>query len=164
MKQIKDSLDKAIGELANRDQKTVDRLLDIVDRMAVDLRPAVRRSVAPIGETCRTMTFSSAERKDTFDEADKAAILRSEDDEITENRHFDISITELDLERGTCKTRMLGDAEDKRISAVITDPQLQQSNNPYSLAFAAGEAISVIAKALIKDGEVDRLFISDVAV
>lgn len=164
MKLLKDLLDKAIQELGSRDEGTINRLLDIVEKMATDLRPAIRHSVAPIGETCKTMTITSSLRSDTYDEADKAEIVKTGDDEITDAREFTVLLTELDLERGTCKAHIAGEVEDRRINSVVTDPILQGLNNPYSLSFAAGEQITVIAKALIRSGEIARLFISDVAI
>jgi hypothetical protein len=162
MKLLKDALDKAIHELGSRDDTVVSRLLDTVEKMASDLRPAARQAVTPIGTSCRTMTIQSQTREDCYDEADKAAITKDADDELTELRKHAILITELDLERGTCKVHLESEAEDKRIAAVITDPLLQTLNNPYSLAFAAGERIQVKAKALIRGGDIGKLFISDI--
>lgn len=164
MRHLKDSLDKAIEQLGSRDETTMSRLLDIIEKMATDLRPAIRHSVAPIGESCKTMSIVSPSRSDTYDEADKAEIIKVEDDEITEQREFVVLITELDLERGSCKAHIIGESEDRRITALITDPILQQPNNPYSSAFAAGENISVKAKALIKEGEISQLYISDLGI
>src|SRR6185295_16526572 len=45
MKQLRGALDTAIKELGAKDQATVDRLLDTVDRMAEALRPAARQAV-----------------------------------------------------------------------------------------------------------------------
>lgn len=161
MRLLKDSLDNAIRELGNKDEKTVSRLLDIVEKMTLDLKPSVRQSVAPIGVSCKTLTVKSVDRTTTFDEIDKAAIMIDPDDQLTELRSFTVLITELDLERGTCKVRIDSEDTERRFSAIITDPILQITGNPYVAAFAAGERIDVKAKALIKAAEVSRLFISD---
>lgn len=161
MRLLKDSLDNAIRQLGNKDEKTVSRLLDIVEKMTLDLKPSVRQSVAPIGVSCKTLTVQSADRATTFDEIDKAAIMKDPDDQLTELRSFTVLITELDLERGTCKVRIDGESAEKRFAAIITDPMLGVSGNPYVAAFASGERIDVKAKALIKDSDIARLFISD---
>jgi hypothetical protein len=158
---LKSSIDKLIVELGANNNHSVDRLSKIVEKMALELRPSARLVVAPIGSSCKTLTIKSPYRTSIFDEADKEQIIKSEGDEITDTRHFSVLITELDLERGSCKVYLEEDMEDKRINAVITDPQLQVSNNPYSLAFAAGEIIAVQGKALLREGDLVKLFISD---
>lgn len=166
MKQIKDSLDKAIRELGNRDEATIARLLDIVEKMAVDLRSSARQAVAPLGSSAKTLTVSTGDHtiSRTYDEADAAAINKGKDDELTDLRAATVLITELDLERGTCKVHLDGEEAGKRFPAVITDPLLQIPNNSYALAFAAGEKIDVKAKFLLKQGDISRLYISDVGI
>ena len=161
MKILKQSIDKLIAELGANNDHAVDRLSAIIEKMVVELKPSAKLAVAPIGNSCRTLTVKSGLRASVFDEVDKEQIMASEGDEITDLMPFTVLITELDLERGTCKVHIEGEIEGKRINAVVTDPQLSISNNPYSLAFAAGEFIPVQAKALLREGEMVRLFISD---
>jgi hypothetical protein len=53
---------------------------------------------------------------------------------------------------------------DQRIQSEITDPIRVTPNNPYALALASQQPISFKAKAEInEDGEITRLFISDLA-
>ena len=155
---------ETLRELAGQNAEQTARLHDIMDRMVVDLRPALKQTFAPVGISCRTLTIITPQRADTFNETDKAALLLPINDEITDLQDWVVLITELDLERGTCKARLLSDPEEKRINAVITDPVLKQLNNPYSLAMAAGEPLPVRAKAHIQDGSIKRLYISDVGI
>lgn len=161
MRLLKEALDNAIRELGNKDATIVARLLDIVEKMAIDLKPSVRQAVAPVGSSCKTLTIESQNRSHTFDEADKAAIMMDKDDELTEVRGFTVLITEMDLERGSCKVRIENEDSNKRFPANITDPSLEITGNAYVSSFAAQEVIDVKAKALVKDGEVARLYISD---
>ena len=161
MKILKSSMDNLIAELGANNDHAVDRLSQIIERMAIELKPSAKLAVAPIGNSCRTLSVISTYRTSVFDEADKEEIVKSEGDEITDTLPFSVLITELDLERGTCKVHIEEEQDEKRISAIVTDPLLQIPNNPYSLAFAAGEIIAVQGKALIRDGELAKLFISD---
>lgn len=161
MKILKESIDKLISELGSTNDHAVDRLAAIVEKMAIELKPSAKLAVAPIGGSCRTLSIQSGFRTSVFDEADKEQIIASEGDEITDLRPFSLLITELDLERGTCKVHIEGELEDKRVNAVITDPQLEVPNNLYSLSFAAGELIPVQAKAMLREGEMVKIFISD---
>jgi len=161
MQILKQSIDNLISELGASNNHAVDRLSEIVERMAIELKPSAKLAVAPIGSSCKTLTIKSALRSSVFNEADKEEITKDKGDEITDTRPFSVLITELDLERGTCKVHVEGDMDEKRINAVITDPLLADSNNPYSLAFAGGEPIFVQGKALLREGELMKLFISD---
>lgn len=153
-----------VCDLAAHNANQENRLLGILESMAHDLRPSVRKAFAPIGITCRTLTVIAPQRTDIYDETDKAALFMSDGDELTELLDWVVLITELDLERGTCKARIINEPEDRRISAIVTDPLLKQVNNPYSLAMAAGEPLPVKAKALIQDGNIKKLYISDVGI
>lgn len=162
MKQLRGALDQAIRELGGRDQAVVERLLDTVDKMADALRPAAKQAVAPIGVTARSLTIGSVDRARgmTVGEAEKAAIAAEGPSEVGQERSYIVVITELDLTNGSCKLALTDDP-DNRIAGRITDPAIDIPNNPYALAFAAMEPLAVRAKATIRNGEIQRLFISD---
>lgn len=153
-----------VRDLSAHNANQENRLLGILESMVNDLRPSVRKAFVPIGVTCRTLTVIAPQRTDVYDEADKAVLSMSDGDELTDLLDWVVLITELDLERGTCKARLASELEDRRISAIVTDPLLKQANNPYSLAMAAGESLPVKAKALIQDGIIKKLYISDVGI
>ena len=153
-----------VRHLAAQNTNQENRLIGILESMVHDLRPSVRKAFAPIGTTCRTLTVIAPQRTDIYDDADKAALFISDRDELTELLDWVVLITELDLERGSCKARLVNEPDDRRISAIVTDPLLKQVNNPYSLAMAAGEPLPVKAKALIQDGIIKKLYISDVGI
>jgi hypothetical protein len=52
---------------------------------------------------------------------------------------------------------------DERFNGQITDPVAQLPHNPYSASLDNQQWIWVKAKAQIKNGELDKLFISDLA-
>lgn len=164
MKLLKDSLDKAIRELGSRDDKIVMGLLGVIEKMAVDLRPSAKQAVAPIGKSAATITISSSDGNfsSSYDINDAEQIRKMADNEISDVQTIVVKITELDKVRGSAKVNMDGEPEDKRVNAVISDPLLEIPNNKYALALASGERIAVRAKIQSKDGEVSKIYISDV--
>ena len=163
MRELRGALDTAIKELGTRDQKVVDRLLDTVDKMADALKPAVKQAVSPIGETASSITVLEGpnDRTIILKTADKDAILSEDPNDISETGIYHVALTELNLDNGNCRVA-LREQPEPRIPAVITDPVISQPNNVYSSAFAAHKEIMVKAKASIRDGQIEKLFISDV--
>jgi hypothetical protein len=94
--------------------------------------------------------------------ATRSAIDAPDPVEITDTRSYEIFISELDTKNRTCKFSLRDDDPDHRISGEITDPVIQAAHNPYLEAFAAQRWVSVLGKAQLKDGEMEKLFISDV--
>jgi len=163
MKLLHASLDTAIKELGSRDQKTVDRLIDTIDVMAGRLKPSVKRAVAPIGGSARTLTVSAASvtERTVVDEADKAAMTSPAGLSVDEERTYTVLISELDMQTGTCHVDIEGDETGQRHLARITDPESSLPNNTYVLAMAAKEPLEVRAKATYRDEQIERLFISN---
>jgi hypothetical protein len=165
MKQLRGALDEAIKALGNKDQAVVDRLLDTVDRMADALRPAARQVVAPIGRTASSLSISSSKYPVPpviVGAAEKEAIETSDPAEIQPERSYTVVFHEMNIDSSSAKIALPDDPEE-RISAVITDPVLSIPNNPYVKAFAARTEISVQAKAAVRDGKIEKLFISNSA-
>jgi hypothetical protein len=160
--ELKDSLDKTVKLLADNNIQTTALLTSTIERIVEDMKPSARLAVAPIGTSCRTMSIKSPYYEIVLDEDDKAEIIKDSLEDITDLRAYTLVITELDLERGTCKVHIDGELEAARTNAVITDPILQSVNNPYSLALSSGEKINVVAKALLKNGAISLLYISDI--
>lgn len=163
MKILGASLELAIRELASSDKPTIDRLLGTIDKMADNLRPAVRRAVAPIGESARTLTVSlgASETGFVIDEADKAAITSPAGLSVDDERTYMVLISELDMQTGACHVDIEGDDATARHPAKITDPECALANNVYVMSMAAQAPLAVRAKATIRDGAIERLFISN---
>lgn len=163
MKLLSERLEQAIQELGNRDQKVIDRMLSTIERMADGLRPSVRMAVEPIGAECDTLTIGrkSDVGKTVIDKATRDAILSDDNTSITEMRDWEVVFTELDKESQTGKVRLVGDETNTRIRAEVHDPAFLLSDNSYLNSYAHDRAITIKAKALLKDGEIDRLYVSD---
>lgn len=163
MKMLKDSLDKAIQALGNRDQAVIDRLASTIEKMAEELRPAARQVVSPIGQSCKTISIIDTKTKQSLsviDETDREAIMALTENEVTGIQEFDVLISELDKVKATCKVN-INNAE-QRTNAVISDPLFTCHDNPYLQAFAHGETVKITGKACIKDGEIVKLTIMDI--
>jgi len=73
MKMLKDSLDKAIHEMAQGRKETVQALQQIIETIVQKERPALRKAVRPIGSACATLRIGGLAEID----ATAAAIIRA---------------------------------------------------------------------------------------
>lgn len=134
-----------------------------MERVCLSHHTAARQVVAPIGISAAVIQFGRIENG-AFEigQTDRVMIEQKADRQVEPERSWFIKITELDLVKRTCKISVIGDQdESRRIAGEITDPAVQMPNNAYSSAFDAQRPIRVRAKASVKAGEIERLFISD---
>ena len=174
MKHLRELLEKQLDSQTGRNDKTTDRLLLTIEKLAESLRSSLKQAVSPVGQTCRSIDIipspESGAQPISIDQATKDAILADDDDaELTGLKSFVVIITEMDRERGTAKVRLLGqdgepEADDdgtSRVNAKITDPAFESSANVYIQHFASGEKLEVRGKASIKEGVIRQLYLSD---
>lgn len=166
MKHLRDLFERQLGH----NQETTQRLLDTVDRLAVALQPSAKKSVAPIGEACdRIELHANGKKSLDMNISDKDAMYCSEADTITDTKAYTIIISELDKVKRSCKASFTtrdseqdcDDGDSARFSCEITDPIIMINPNPYIEAFSSGHPLEVRAKALIKNGVISKLYISD---
>ncbi|WP_028744209.1 hypothetical protein [Rhizobium leguminosarum] len=161
VQQSNDVAMKALEEMGH----TARAAMEMVERVALSHHASTKLLVHPIGFSASTVQIghtSSGAFKVT--EADRQEIERVDPVEIGDERVLRVLITELDLVTKSCKVSIV-DAEKsvKRVPGHITDPQITLPGNPYSSAFDSHSPIDVKCKPQYADGELDRLFISDVA-
>lgn len=154
----------AVEAMADQNKEVTSRLLGTIEKMAEELKPAMRQSTAPIAVSCETIGILTPEREHFLGKNEKEALLLPDANELSDLMEFTVLITELDLERGTCKARFVGEPEDRRIPCKISDPLLETTKNPYSSAMDAGDPVVVKAKALFQDARIVKLYISDVVI
>lgn len=162
MKHLREALEVAIRELGHRDEPIIARLLDTVDRMADVLKPAARQAVAPVGRTAGTLTVGeggSAGRQVVVDKAERDAIDAASPIEIGPEETIGFLFTEMNLDSRTCKVST-DLANPARYAADITDPEILTPHNAYADAFAAQRMLTVRAKPTLRDGAVERWYIS----
>lgn len=167
MRHLRELFEKQLGF----NQKVSERMMDTVDRLADALQPSVKKSVAPIGQTCeRIDLYSNGVKSSSIDAADKEAILSEKETQILPEKEYSVIISEMDRIKRTCKVSFTGpDSEEnveedgsvRRIAGEITDPVATLDDNPYLRAFASGKAVRIKAKAMLREGLIMKLFISD---
>ncbi len=175
LKQVLDQQHIENEKQAQRDERREIRQMELIKQFADKLQPSARQAVSPIGHSCKYIDLVDSQECPSLrlDQARKDAIMSNDDGELTPSRYFTIVITEIDRERSTAKVRLTDeenqsdegrDEDDSfRANADITDPLLASANNPYIRSLATRAPIRVQGKALIRDGQIRRLYISDAA-
>lgn len=161
MKHLKEVALKALESAAGKNDKTVEKLLSTIEKMASGLRASSRKAVGPVGEYCDTMKIGD-QTAIPIDKAKKDAIISQEDEEIIEAKTYNLLFTEIDLENQTGKVRLTGE-DSNRLNVAITDPIINKRGNDYVEALALKNNIKVRAKAAQKDGDIVKLYISELA-
>lgn len=159
-----------LAETAIREMGTTARAHAEVTKAAIDLlaqgqHHAARQLVAPVGLTCSTLRVGSPELETLeVDKPIRDAICAPEPVDITDEMTYQVFISELDMQKRTCKVSLLQDNDPEvRYPGEITDPVILTANNPYSLAMAQKQWMSVRGKAQMKNGQFDKLYISNTA-
>jgi len=161
LKHLSAALEKSLGQQGEAQT----RMLATIERLADALLPAVRQTLAPIGQSVASINIRSAGKNEAsvhLDAQTKALAAVPKDNQITAPMALVVVISELDMLNGSCKVTMEDDP-DSRISAVIVDPVVTRPGNAYADAMTYLKFVTVTAKAEIdQDGCIVKLFISDV--
>ncbi len=167
MRHLRELLEQQMGH----SQRNLDRAMETIERLVSGLGPSIKKSVAPVGESCsRIDLYANGQKHKSIDLADKEAIYSADDGELLGEREYTVLLTEFDRLLRRCKVHLLGDDIDEdldegglppRINAEITDPAIQLPGNKYGAAVSNDKPIKVKAKAFLKDGAITKLFISD---
>lgn len=160
MKHLRAITEQALRQAGHRDDKIVERLLDTVDKMADSLKPSVRKAVKPVGVTAQTMTVggsSPGSARVVVDKAMRDAIDADAPLEVGDEVMVEVRFEEMNLVSRTCRIAF---NEEDHFSAEITDPVFLIPNNAYATAFAAQTSLQVRARPTLRDGEIDRWYIS----
>ncbi|WP_339032667.1 hypothetical protein WI604_15920 [Bradyrhizobium symbiodeficiens] len=152
---------KALEEMGHTSRTAIEAM----ERLASSQRPAVKLFVAPVGESCEVARIGRPEYGAiSIDPAMRQIIDASEPPQILETADYEILISEFDLRNKSCKFSLRNqDNPNDRFNGEITDPLTQTPQNPYSEALNKQRWLRVKAKAQIRDGELEKLYISDVA-
>ncbi|MDO9415648.1 MAG: hypothetical protein Q7U22_05975 [Pararhizobium sp.] len=152
---------KALEEMGHTSRAA----MEMIERVVLSNHGAAKLLVSPIGASVSTLQIGHVSNGAfSITATDRAEIEKAESIEIGEERIIRLQITELDLVTKSCKVSIEEESrKTKRIPGQITDPQITMPNNPYSSAFDSQLVISVKCKPQYIDGDIDRLFISDIA-
>lgn len=170
MKHLREILEAQLKERHGNDSSLISRMMDTIDRMADALRPAAKKALSPIGSSCHHIEAIGGGGTRILDQAMKDAIQADEGDELTGEIALDILITELDVEKQTCKFRLVDEPDQVdeegsplRFAGKITDPAIESQGNKYSMSLALGTQLKAKGKARMRDGNIKLFFISDAA-
>ncbi|AMT99524.1 TPA: hypothetical protein ACKR1B_003717 [Pseudomonas aeruginosa] len=168
MKHLREILENQLKERYGSDSAIINRMMDTIDRLADASRPSAKKALSPIGSSCHHIEAIGTGYKGVFDQAMKDAIQSEDGDELTGQISLEILITELDVEKQTCKFRLLNepdqtdeDGNPLRFSGKITDPEIESQGNKYSMSLALGTPLKAKGKARMRDGYIKIFFISD---
>lgn len=139
---------------------TKDQLFNLVGQLALNNRPAMAEMVAPIGQSCRSMThFDQTPQKILIDEP-TAVVMRSKENlEVGTQMEFPAVILGVDTVTGQCRIRFADDNCEAR--GKITDPALKEVHNIYTSALDTKQVVVLTAKPVNRNGELSKLYISD---
>lgn len=156
-------VETAMQEQGATSRAAIDAMRDVVRTMADAQRPAARKFVSPIGQSCATALLGSPTNGAIpIDRPMKDAINSEGTPEITDERTYRVLISELDIQAHSCKLSVEGDDDvDRRYPADITDPVVAIPHNVYVTAMAAQKWMFIRAKTRIVDGDLDRFYISN---
>jgi hypothetical protein len=161
MKHLADALKKQMELASEGNQKSVESLVGVINRLADALHPSVKKALSPIGRSVESMGLYSGDRK--FHEVnanDKVAIMGETKVFSDHSKKYDVVITELDMTTGACKLSFEGQQE--RIAGQIVDPAVTLPGNPYAEAMTAISRISVLGKAEVDlEGDIVKLYVLD---
>src|SRR6185312_2132243 len=102
--------------------------------------------------------FSGTPQQIVVDEP-AADVMRSKEElEVGTQAEFIATILGVDMATGACHIK-LENGQEKR--GKITDPALRRAHNVYTSALDSHGAVRIVAKPVLKNGEISRLYISD---
>jgi hypothetical protein len=153
--------DKALTEMGHTSRAAI----GAIERVALNQRPAVKLFISPVGESCASARIGETHNGAiTIDKPTRDAIEATEPVEIGLTGRFEVLLSELDLKNRSGKFSLRDDEDlDHRTNGEITDPVLLTPNNPYSAALDAQRWLAVMGKPQLKEGEIEKLYISDLA-
>lgn len=154
------TVEKALAEVG----QTSRHAIDAVERIALNQRPSVRLLVVPVGDSCTSLRIGEIEHGAVeIDKPMRDAIDAPDPIVIGPAGKYEILLSELDLKNRSCKFSFrTQDDPEHRTNGEITDPILNAPFNPYSAAFNSQQWLTVVAKPELKEGDIEKLYISDI--
>jgi hypothetical protein len=137
------------------------KLIDTLPKMALVTRSSGAELVAPVGTTCKVLRQFSRTQDETIITEPDAEVIRGDPQmEVGDLQQFGCRrITEINRTNGHCILDLEG--FDRPVIGKIDDPALQEPNNVYTRALNDLTPVLIIAKPVMKNGVVHKLFISD---
>lgn len=148
---------KQVHEGQMRDKAWLQRM---ITTMARENRTAVRQLPDPVGRSVSHMQIGDSSAAAVIDEP-AAEVLRSPDNlSLGDKEEYVIRIHGVFKTNGACRVEILNEPKKKIVSGKIADDELGKPGNIYTRALNEGLSLKVVAQPTIKDGKVNRLFIT----
>jgi hypothetical protein len=149
------------GLVAEQNHHAIEhRLLDLIERLADQNRGAARNMARPVGPSVRSLThFKGTANEYVIDEPTADVLVSQEDKTVGEPQQFIARLWAIDKKANTCKVEI--DGQERPYRGKITDPALAVPGNIYTAAFNEDRRVLVTAKPVLRNGEIDTLYISD---
>ena len=132
-----------------------------ISQLAQYNRQPMRDMVAPVAtRSCRTIKHYAGTPYETTIDPPLADVMRSKEDlEVGISQTYNVIV--LGVDSVTCSCRVQLTDTGQVVRGRITDPMLSQAHNPYTASLDNHSVVTVTAKPIIKDGEIERVYISD---
>jgi hypothetical protein len=128
--------------------------------MARENRASVRQLPDPVGKTVNHMQIGDSSEATLIDEP-AAEVLRSPDTlSLGDKEEYQVRIHGVFKTNGACRIEILGQPKSKIVSGKIADLELGKPGNVYTRALNEGLVLKVVAQPTIKEGKINRLFIT----
>lgn len=152
---------KDMAEIARKAQQLQETLTESLLDLVNANRSNMRKAACPVGKSCHEMThFAETENEVILTEADTDAIRSKGELEVDDMKSYECSlISALNTVSGHCCITLKETGQ--VVTGKINDPTLQLANNIYSKSLNEKSDLIITAKAVIKDGNIHKLYISD---
>lgn len=116
-------LSKVLQNSLSQNKEMQERLLVTIDKMADGLVAANKQALAPIDRSCTIISVLQVQK-----ECVKAVgnlrehFYRTSETQVTQERIFEIKVSELELRTGSCQLSFNDEKSEERISGQISDP------------------------------------------
>jgi hypothetical protein len=158
---FKEIADKAIESSERTSKHAISEMRRLAESVVDAQRPAAKKLVKPVGETCETLRIGDSPESIEVDRPMKDTISEDGNIETLDERNYVVLFSELDRRNKTGKLSIKDDPQpQRRYSSVITDPKIDEIDNIYAESLSAEKWITVRGKMQIKDNEPYRIYIS----
>lgn len=110
----------------------------------------------------RTISYGEQPQALTIDEPVAVALRSHGEIAVGNSTTYRVKFEGVFKTSGACRVRLMDD--DIVVAGKVTDPAVARDENLYTRALADGTELIVMAKPILKDGKITKLFISDAIV
>jgi hypothetical protein len=133
-----------------------------IEELTSEGRSALRDATESVGKSVRTISFGDHPDAVMIDEPIAVALRSRGEIAVGNNTTYRVKLEGVFKMSGACRVRLIDDGI--VVPGKVTDPAVTRDGNLYTRALADGTVLIVLAKPILKDGNITKLFISDATV